>query len=136
MSSTIFIILVIVFAIVIIVFINLVGRPIPKGIDKVYYINEWNDIIELSKERKTRPLSVVNADKLLDEALKTIGFSGNNIAERLMSAKQQLKDRNSVWKAHKLRNKIVHESLHEPSDKDIKEALKGYFRALKDLRVI
>lgn len=133
--SIAFIIVVIVLAIVVISFINLIGRPMPKGIDRVYFQNEWNDIMELTKETKTMPMSVINADKLLDEALRSIGYSGNNLAERLMSAKLQLKDRNAVWSAHKLRNKIVHESLFEPDEKDIKSALKGYFGALKDLRV-
>ena len=130
-----FLIIVIVLATTILVFINLIGRPMPKGIDHVYFQNEWNDIVELTKDDKTRNLSVINADKLLDEAMRNIGYSGNNFAERLVSAKQQLKDRNSVWAAHKLRNKLVHESLAEPSEHEVKLALKGYLQALKDLRV-
>jgi len=135
MSITL-IITAIIFAIIILVFINLVGRPVPKGVDKQYFQNEWGDIIELAKEQKTKPMSIINADRLLDEALRSIGFSGNTMAERLVSAKQHLRDRNSVWGAHRLRNKIVHESLHEPSDKEIQNALKGYYQAFKDLRVM
>jgi len=133
--NMVFFILVIVLGIAILAFINLVGRPTPKGIDKLYFQNEWNDIIQLAKEEKTMSMSVVNADKLLDEALKSIGYSGNNFAERLVSAKQQLKDRKAVWAAHKLRNKIVHESTYESSKAEVKKALKGYLGALKDLRV-
>lgn len=135
MSSLTLIIIAIVLAITVMVFINLIGRPMPKGIDKAYFQNEWNDIVELTKEERTRPMSIINADKLLDEALKSIGYSGNNFAERLVSAKLQLKDRNSVWAAHRLRNKIVHDSFVEPSEKEVKTALKGYMQALKDLRV-
>ena len=126
---------IIVTAVVILVLLNLVARPTAKGVDKAHFINEWNDIIELSKEAKSRPLSVVHADKLLDEALKRLGHKGETMAERLISAKNALKHRDAVWNAHKLRNKIVHESAFEPSEKEVKTALAAYHKTFKDLGV-
>lgn len=128
-------ILIIVLAVVLLVLISLIGRARPKCIDKLYFKNEWADVLALQKEYKTRPMSIINADKLLDEALKGFGYHGETMAERLVSAKNQLKDRDSVWAAHKLRNKLVHEPLFEPSEKAVKRALEGYRKAFKDLGV-
>ena len=61
-------VIVIVLAIVVLVVISLSTRATPKGIDKEHFKNEWNDVLALFKEEKSRPLSVVHADKLLDQA--------------------------------------------------------------------
>ena len=128
-------IIIIAVAVVILVLLNLIARPAANGIDKAHFINEWNDIIELSKEQKSRPLSVVHADKLLDQALKGLGYSGETMGERLIAAKNYLKHRDEIWSAHKLRNKIVHESAFEPSEKQVKTALNAYHKTFKDLGV-
>lgn len=129
------IIILIAIAIVVLVLFNLVNKTTPKGIDKLYFKQEWNDIVQLSEDPKTRPLSVIQADKLLDEALKCCGYSGKTMAERLIAAKKRLKNRNHVWSAHKLRNKVVHEPLAEPTEKEVRLALKGYRQAFNDLGV-
>ena len=129
------IIIIIVAAAVLLALISLIGRAKPRCIDKLYFKNEWSDIIDLQKDYKTRPISIVNADKLLDEALKGLSFRGGTMAERLISAKGRLKDRDAVWAAHRLRNKIVHDSLHEPTEKEVKIALDGYRKAFRDLGV-
>ena len=126
---------IIVAAVVILVILNLVSRPTPAGVDKAHFINEWNDIIALGKESKSRPLSIVHADKLLDEALKGYGYKGETMAERLVAAKNKLSNKDDIWSAHKLRNKIVHESSFEPSEKQVKVALAAYHRTFKDLGV-
>ena len=128
-------IIVIVLAVVILVLLNLVNRVNVKGIDKVHFKNEWYDITELAKDPKTSPMSIINADKLLDEALKCLGFSGNTMAERLISAKRQIKSKDQVWSAHKLRNKLVHETSKNASKSEIKIALSGYHKAFKELGV-
>lgn len=128
-------IIIIVAAVVILVLINLIVRPTAPGIDREHFKNEWNDILHLATEPKSRPLSVVHADKLLDQALKQSGFGGNTMAERLVSAKKSLTNKEGVWQAHKLRNKIVHESAFEPTEGQVKHALGAYNKAFKDLGV-
>ncbi|HPR10283.1 MAG TPA: hypothetical protein PLJ04_01750 [Candidatus Saccharibacteria bacterium] len=126
---------IIVVAVVILVLLNLVAKPSTKGIDKAHFINEWNDIVALSKDAKSRPLSIVHADKLLDEALKGLGYRGETMAERLIAGKNALRHRDDIWTAHKLRNKIVHETAFEPSEKQVKSALSAYHKTFKDLGV-
>lgn len=132
--STWLIIFIIVVAVVLLVVINLVSKP-ARCIDKAHYINEWNDIVELSNNLKSRPLSIVHADKLLDDALRALGFSGTTMAERLVAAKAKLKNKDEIWRAHKLRNKIVHETAFEPSESQVKQSLQAYKKTFKDLGV-
>lgn len=129
-------ILVIVAAVVILVLFNLFNKNAPNCVDKEHFKNEWQDVIVMSKDDKTITMSVVQADKLLDEALKCFGYSGSTMAERLVAAKKKLTDRDGVWQAHKMRNNIVHESNYDPTKKSIVTTLKAYSRALKDLGAI
>jgi len=130
-------VLVIVAAVVVLVLISLNSKSSVhgKGIDKVHFKNEWNDCIEQFRDEKTRNLSLINADKLLDEALKCLGHTGDTMSERLISAKSSLKNKDEVWSAHKIRNRLVHESGYHPTEKVIKRSLNGYYRAFKDLGV-
>lgn len=128
-------ILIIVLAVLILVILNLVNKTNVKGIDKPHFINEWNDIIHEFKDPKTRNMSIIKADKLLDEALKCKGFGGETMGQRLICAKKSLKKRDAIWNAHKLRNKIVHESRFEPSENVVKHALQSYRDTFKDLGV-
>jgi hypothetical protein len=134
MTITILLVI-IVMAVVILSAIMLSSKTVPKGIDKQYFMHEWSDITEIFKDDKTKPLSIIHADKLLDEALKCLAFKGNTMGERLASARPKLKHRDQVWYAHKLRNKIVHETGYKPTDKQARSALKGYYHTFKDLGV-
>lgn len=128
-------IIIIVFAVVVLVAINLGAKTVPKGIDKQYFVQEWQDITAMYKDEKTRAMSIVHADKLLDESLKCLAYKGSTMGERLISAKAKLKHRDEIWKAHKLRNKIVHEPKFKLKEEQAKEALKGYYHTFKDLGV-
>lgn len=76
-------------------------------------------------------LSVLNADKLLDQSLKESGYKGTTMGERLKSASSRLSSRNSTWAAHKLRNQIAHEpDVHVTYD-TARRALAGFKQALK-----
>jgi hypothetical protein len=130
-------ILIIVAAVVILVLISLSSKSTiqGKGIDSAHFKNEWNDCVEQFQDEKTRGLSLINADKLLDEALKCLGHNGDTMAERLVSAKKVLKNKDEVWSAHKIRNRLVHEPNYHPTEKIVKRSLNGYYRAFKDLGV-
>jgi hypothetical protein len=130
-------IFIIVAAVVILVLISLSSKSSVhgKGIDSAHFKNEWNDCVEQFQDEKTRGLSLINADKLLDDALKCLGHTGDTMAERLVSAKNVLKNKDEVWSAHKIRNRLVHETNYHPTEKIVKRSLNGYYRAFKDLGV-
>lgn len=55
-------------------------------------------------------IAVIEADKLLDEALREAGVRGTNPGERLKNIKKgQVPNLDAVWQAHRLRNQIAHE---------------------------
>lgn len=81
-------------------------------------------------------LSIVRADKLLDQALIELGFSGKTMGERLKRSGSRFSELNSVWYAHKLRNQIAHEPDIEISYPQAKKALAIFKQALKDLGAV
>lgn len=81
-------------------------------------------------------LAVLNADKLLDQALRERGIKGQTMGERMKTAKDTWSNANSVWGAHKLRNQIAHESDHHLSYDDARRAVAGFKQALKDVGAI
>jgi hypothetical protein len=81
-------------------------------------------------------MSVLNFDKLLDQALKARGIRGETMGERMKNSSAMFKDRNGVWSAHKLRNKIAHEPDARVSYDQARRALHDFRKALKDLGAI
>ncbi|MEI7917978.1 MAG: hypothetical protein WCH58_01190 [Candidatus Saccharibacteria bacterium] len=81
-------------------------------------------------------LSVLNADKLVDQALRDLGIKGQTMGERMKNSVTLFSDRNGIWTAHKLRNTIAHESDARVTYEDAKYALSCFRQALKDLGAI
>lgn len=105
----------------------------PKGLNQAYYQERWQALQALLADKSTWPLAVIDADKLLDEALKRSRYKGKTMGERLVSAQRDIKNNDDVWFGHKLRNRVVHETNVKLSKRDVKDALIGIRGALKDL---
>lgn len=109
-----------------------------KYLDVEKYRVKW-----LSIEQNLRPeneesyhLAILNADKLLDKALKERGFKGNTMGERMKSAQKQWSNANHVWTAHKLRNQIAHEADVKINLDVTRRALVAFKQGLKDLGAV
>lgn len=102
-------------------------------LDKAKFRARWQEVQGLCRKSETWPLAVINADKLLDEALKKTHCRGRTMGERLVFAQRRLSDNDGVWFGHKLRNKIVHEEVPHLQQRDVQMALQGLRQALKDL---
>jgi hypothetical protein len=79
---------------------------------------------------------VLNADKLVDQALRESGINGETMGERLKSSATKFSDLNGLWTAHKLRNRIAHEPDVAVSYDEARYALNCFRKALKDLGAI
>jgi hypothetical protein len=79
-------------------------------------------------------LQIVEADKVLDEALRLLQFKGT-LGEKLKAAGPRFSRINDLWSAHKLRNTLVHELKSAPDRTIIERALASYRQALRDLGV-
>lgn len=81
-------------------------------------------------------MTIINGDKLLDKAMVEMGIAGKTMGDRLKKAGSRFSNLNAVWRAHKLRNAIAHETDLEISYKQASNALQIYKQALKDLGAI
>lgn len=98
-----------------------------------YFNKRWRDLQKMCADASTWPLAIIDADKLLDEALKKGHVKGKTMGERLVTVQRSLSNNDGVWYAHKLRNKLVHEQYDKLREQDVKNALIGFRQALKDL---
>ena len=81
-------------------------------------------------------MAILNADKLLDQALRQRGFKGETMGERMKSAQNVWSNANHVWTAHKVRNRIAHESGVKVDYDITRRALVAFKQALKDVGAI
>lgn len=79
---------------------------------------------------------IIEGDKLLDKAMIEMGVPGKTMGDRLKRKGDKFTNLNSVWRAHKLRNALAHETGFEISYKQAYNALQIYKQALKDLGAI
>jgi hypothetical protein len=96
-------------------------------------VASWRELQSLCRDKATWPLALIQADQLLDKALKRRRFKGKSMGERMVSAQHILTDNDAVWFAHNLVKKMTADSTKKPRQKDVKHALVGFRQALRDL---
>lgn len=112
---------------------SIVWRRRPKKLKKEYYQQKWQKLQSQLSDSKLWPLAIIDADKLLEEALKTRRYKGKSMGEKLVAAQHDIQNNDLVWFGHKLRNKLVHEPDVKLKKTDVRDALLGIKTALKDL---
>ncbi|MEQ1849111.1 MAG: hypothetical protein ABL890_00805 [Candidatus Peribacteraceae bacterium] len=115
--------------IVLLMFIAYLRRRISKTVRKTLLF-AWNKAVV----ERHPTLKIVQADKILDEALSQRGFTGS-LGDKLKAAETLFTDINAVWKAHKLRNTLVHDLQAEANDRDVDDAMRAFRQALRDVGV-
>lgn len=120
-------------AVAFLVFIGVFARR-PSRLDRAYYETQWQRINTLAGGNEAEMhLAVFEADKLLDHALKARGFGGQTMGDRMKRARASIRDNNSMWQAHKLRNRLAHEAGTRLSGGTVGHAMQGFKAALRDL---
>lgn len=102
-------------------------------LDSKKFLIRWNELQKQCASKNTWPLAIINADKLLDDALKSSHYKGKTMGERLVAAQRDLTDNDGVWYGHKLRNKLVHEEYGNIKKRDVQKVLVSFRQALRDL---
>lgn len=105
----------------------------PQPLNHAYFAEKWQEAQGFCKDKSTWPLAVINADKLVDEALKKRKYKGKTMGERMVAAQRDFTDNDGLWFAHKLRNRLVHEADIKLKEPDVRKALVGLRQALKDM---
>lgn len=104
-----------------------------RPLDQVYFKKEWSDLQKLLRNKERWDVALVQADNLLDIALKKNRMRGRSMGERLVKAQRIFTDNDSLWFGHKLRNKIESDPDMKLKESDLKQALMGIRQGLKDL---
>lgn len=117
---------------ILVITILLHGR-IKTTLDRRYFQRRWAKLTKLCVDRKLWYQAIIDADELLDEALKQLRFKGKTTGERLVSAQHFFTSNDAIWFSHKLKNKITEQNFKKLSKKETLEALASFKMALKDL---
>lgn len=128
---------ILVVGILLIVVISLTKRG-PSALDVDKYRRRWLAIEQQLRrdDAGSYHLAVLNADKLLDQAMREKAVKGETMGERMKTLKDTWSNANAVWSAHKLRNQIAHEPDVRVGYDDARRALAGFKLALKDIGAI
>jgi hypothetical protein len=124
---------IIVFGLVMLAVISRSGRGRAPKLNQQYFQDQWTELLARVKTPEGMVLAIIDGDKLLDQALKKRRFKGKTMGERLVSAQRVISDNDTVWYAHKLRNRLVHEPNVRLKKKEAQAALAGFRQGLKDL---
>lgn len=82
-------------------------------------------------------LAIIDADAFVDTALKGMNIEGEHLADRLSNLEtEDIKSMNGLWRAHRMRNDLVHTPGFAISLSDVKLVM-GYYEAfLKEIEVL
>ncbi len=106
---------------------------------KSFFEGQWKAI-----ERKVREgapdsfrIAIIEADALADRLLKQIGLKGEHMADRLERiSSEELKSIERLWRAHRMRNNLVHTPGQAVTYEEAKSVLSDYEAFFKEVGVI
>jgi hypothetical protein len=106
-----------------------------RPLNVAQFTERWQALQKHCATRKTWPQAIIEADNLLEEALKRGRYKGKNTGERLVAAQHNLTDNENVWLGHKLRDRMSQKDVdvRKLKKKDMVLALAGFRQALRDL---
>lgn len=131
--TAIFLVAVIVFGVIVLAALSRFKPRRKSHLNQEYFQQQWNTLLARVKTPEGMILAIVDADKLLDEALKKHRIRGKTMGERLVAAQRMISDNDAVWYAHKLRNRLVHEPNVRLKKREAQNALAGFKQGLRDL---
>ncbi len=99
----------------------------------------WKRIVAkaLAAPPQSLTLAIIGADKCVDDALKELGLEGEHMADRLEQLNPlDFKTLQKLWRAHRIRNDLVHTPDFSIEPADAEEVLKIYEAFLKELGIL
>ena len=98
--------------------------------------SEWQAVLDKLEDDNPEvyKLAVLEADKIFDDLLKRKKIPGSDMGERLKQLRpEQLANLDDVWRAHKIRNRVAHESGFHLTRAQAKMAVEIFEKAIKGL---
>lgn len=109
----------------------------PHGARKI--VKQWAKItarLETGMESEAK-LAVIEADSMLDDTLKRMGYGGETLGDRLKKlTSATIPNIAEVEEAHKTRNNIVHDPDYRLSLDEARKIIAIYEKALTDLQAL
>lgn len=109
-----------------------------RPLEKQRWIKEWEKIkkrLQSNLEAEAK-LAIIEADDLLNEILKNLGYREEDLEKKLNKLSPDLlTNLQEVRQAHKVRDDIVHDPSYKLDLKEAKKILAIYERALTNLEV-
>lgn len=109
--------------------------PVPKA--KV--LLKWKSVQKRlnSNDEAQWKLAIIEADAILDELIKALGYSGNTMGERMKKIKpQQFPYLDDAWRVHKVRNFIAHDPTYRLKRDAVERALEIYRKIFDHFHVL
>jgi len=116
--------------------LDLVGL---STVDNKRVLRAWAKIMERMKtgQEAEMRLAIIEADQILDEILKVSGYIGKTMADRSgQLSSVNLSNIEMVWRAHKVRNRLVHEADYSISRVEVEEYIKVYEKAFREFKLL
>lgn len=105
----------------------------PRKLKTNKFIEDWQALQAMCKDKANWPEVLQKADELLDRALKRRRVKGKTMGERMVSAQRLFTNNDDVWFAHNYVKKILSGDVKRPKESDVKDALIGFRQALRDI---
>ena len=117
---------------------RLLFQPKLVGLDRKGIATRWQGIEEMGKSANEMQykMALMEADKLLDHALKALAMPGETLGDRLKFAAYRYPKISNVWWAHRLRNQLVHESSFYLEPSMARKAVAQYGSTLRLLNLL
>lgn len=99
----------------------------------------WQKIKNLANSANSADwkIAILEADKILDEMTKRMGYEGDSIGDRLKKIEpSDFLTLNDAWEAHKVRNNIAHSPDFELNSRQVRDTLKRYENVFKEFHFI
>ena len=99
----------------------------------------WERVLErLAAENPAEwKLAVIEADNMLDDVVKQLRTIGENLGERLKSIEpSDFLTLDDAWEAHKVRNRIAHESDFNLTKPQARDTIARYKRVFEEFEYI
>lgn len=122
-------------------FLGRVGVGNRGSLDLNYVNQKWQEIEVLMNQGKPSAYqaAIIEADKLVDYVLENKVGTAGSMADRLKRSQKNFRnysDYDGLWKAHKVRNGIAHQTNYEVLYPEVKRTISQYQKALKELKVL
>ena len=100
---------------------------------------KWTEVErKINSDDETQwKFAIIEADSILDDTLLSLGYSGENMGERLKNIRPgQLPHLDDVWRVHKVRNFIAHDPSYHVKHETARRAIEIYRRIFKELGIL